>query len=102
MIKDTELTATGRQYAAAYAMQYTEKNLRGAFERYRNLVAAHPTTKEAEYSRSQIQNIVNAVIPKEELLDVYMDLASNHFEHRDQLEAKKPASVKPHTAELCK
>ena len=36
---------------------------------------------EAEYSRVQIQNIVNAVVPKQELLDAQMELALNHFEH---------------------
>jgi hypothetical protein len=38
-------------------------------------MAAHPDTEEAKYSRSQIQNIVNAVVPKKELFDAQMKLA---------------------------
>ena len=39
-------------------------------------MASHPGTQEADYSRSQIQNIVNAVVPKQELLDAQTNLVS--------------------------
>jgi hypothetical protein len=48
---------------------------------YKQIMASHPSDPEAEYSRVQIQNIVNAVVPKHELLDAQMDLAFSHFEH---------------------
>jgi hypothetical protein len=48
---------------------------------YKQIMASHPSDPEAEYSRVQIQNIVNAVVPKQELLDAQMDLALNHFEY---------------------
>ena len=69
MRNKTELTEANRQYATAYAAHYTEHDLPAAM---------HP---EAEYSRVQIQNIVNAVVPKQELLDAEMEMALTHFEH---------------------
>ena len=48
---------------------------------YKQVMASHPSDPEAEYSRVQIQNIVNAVVPKQELLDAQMELAVTHFEH---------------------
>jgi hypothetical protein len=35
---------------------------------------------EAGYSRTQVQNIVNAVVPKQELLDAQMELALARLE----------------------
>jgi hypothetical protein len=60
-----ELTQAGRQYAAAYAAHYTEHDLPMAMQLYRQVMASHPSDPEAEYSRFQIQNIVNAVVPKQ-------------------------------------
>jgi hypothetical protein len=84
MRNDTGHTQAGKQYAAAYATHYTTKDLHEALELYRDVMAAHPNTQEAEYSRSQILNIVNAVVPKQELFDAQVDLALAHFERGDQ------------------
>jgi hypothetical protein len=81
MSNDRELTEAGRQYAAAYEIHYATKNLREAFKLYKGIMASHPDTKEAGYAKSQIQNIVNIVVPKEERLGIQMDLASSVFEH---------------------
>ena len=78
---NTEQTAAGRQYAAAYETHYSSHNLRKAFELYKRILADHPDTKEAGYAKSQIQNIVNTVVPKEERLDTQMDLAAAVFEN---------------------
>jgi hypothetical protein len=78
MKKKTELTAAGRQYATAYEAHYTTKNLHEALELYNGIMTEYPNTKEAEYSRSQIQNIVNAVVPKQELCDAQLGLALSH------------------------
>ena len=67
MRNDTGLTEASQKYAAAYAAHYETKDLREALELYRGIVAAHPDTQEAGYSRSQIQNIVNEVVPEREL-----------------------------------
>ena len=83
MSKDTVLTEAGQQYAAAYAAHYTTKDLHEALELYKAVMAAHPKTQEAEYSRSQIQNIVNALVPKQDLFDAQADLALAQFEHGD-------------------
>ena len=80
MSDDTELTGAGRQYAAAYEIHYATKNLLEAFKLYKAIMTAHPGTREAGYAKSQIQNIVNAVVPKEERLGVQMDLAAAVFE----------------------
>jgi hypothetical protein len=83
MRNDTGFTEAGQQYATAYAAHYTTKDLHEALELYKGVMAAHPNTREAEYSRSQIQNIVNAVVPKQELFDAQVDLALAHLEHGD-------------------
>ncbi len=77
----TEATEANRQYAAAYAAHYTEHDLPSALQLYKQVIASHPSDPEAEYSRVQIQNIVNAVVPKQELLDAQMELAVTHFEY---------------------
>jgi hypothetical protein len=81
MINNIELTEAGRQYAAAYEIHYGSKNLRKAFELYKKILTDHPDTKEAGYAKSQIQNIVNTIVPKEERLDSQMDLAAAIFEN---------------------
>jgi hypothetical protein len=80
MKSETEPTEANRQYAAAYAAHYNDHNLTSAMQLYRNVIASHPTDPEAEYSRVQIQNIVKAVVPKQELLDAQMELALPYFE----------------------
>jgi hypothetical protein len=68
-------TEAGEQYAAAHAAHYTEKNLHRALELYKGIVTAHPDAPEAGYSHSQIKNIVNTVVPKQDLLDAQVELA---------------------------
>ena len=70
-------------------MHYTTKELRKALEFYKDIIAIHPDTQEAGYSRSQIENIVNATVPKQELFDARVELALAHFEHGDQLDARR-------------
>ena len=76
-----EFTESGWQYAEAYAAHYTERDLPKALQLYTKVMASHPDTQEADYSRMQVQNIVNAVVPKQEILDSQMDLALVHFGH---------------------
>lgn len=70
-----ELTGSGRSYAAAHHAHYSERNLAVALRLYRDLIASRPNAPEAAYSRTQIQNIVNAVVPAQELLDTQIGLA---------------------------
>jgi hypothetical protein len=74
-------TEASRQYAAAYAAHYTERDLPGALQLYVNVIASHPDEQEADFSRAQVQNIVNAVVPKQELFDAQVNLAATHFAH---------------------
>jgi hypothetical protein len=68
-----------RLYAEAYSMHYTDNDLRKAFELYKTIIINCPNTKEAGYAESQIQLIVNKVVPKEERLSLQMDMASARF-----------------------
>jgi hypothetical protein len=81
MRNDTELTEAGREYAAAYAAHYTGRDLPVALQLYMRVMASHPGAQEAGYSRTQVQNIVNAVVPKQELLNAQIELARAHLEH---------------------
>jgi hypothetical protein len=80
MINNTKLTEAGQQYATAYDAHYTTKDMYKAFKLYGRIIAAHPDTHEAGYSRSQVQNIVNAVVPKQKVMDALVELARTHFE----------------------
>jgi hypothetical protein len=55
---------------------------------------SHPSDPEAEYSRVQVLNIANAVVPKQELLDAQMELVLAHLERDGPLDAKQ-ISVTP-------
>jgi hypothetical protein len=73
------LTETGRDYAAAYAAHYTDHDLPKALQLYLKVISVHAGTKEAGYARSQAQNIINATVPDQELLDAQVELAVAHF-----------------------
>jgi hypothetical protein len=90
----TESTEAGRQYEAAYAAHYKGHDLPVALQLYGKVVASHPGAKEADYSRMQVQNIVNAVVPKQELLDAQIELARAHLEHDGPPDAGR-APVRP-------
>ena len=49
----------------------------------------NPEDPEAEYCRMQIQNIVNAVVPKQELLDAQIEPVLAHIEHNGTLDAER-------------
>ena len=78
-----EPTDASRQYAAAYTAHYTAHDLPLALQLYKKLMASHASADEASYSRMQIQNIVNAVVPKQTLLDAQMDLVLTHLNLAD-------------------
>lgn len=92
MKNDTGQREAHQQYDAAYAAHYENKDLREALELYRRILAAHPDTKEAGYSRSQIQNIVKKVVPEHELFDAQVGMAMAQFGGDRQQERKIPAT----------
>jgi hypothetical protein len=73
-------STAAEQYAAAYATHYAERNLLGALRAYGQVIELHPTAAEAGYSRAQIQNIVNLVVPAREILASQTDLAARHLQ----------------------
>ena len=72
-------TEAGKQYAIAHAAHYKTKDLHEAFNLYRGVMDGRPDTREAEYSRSQINNIAKSVISRQALLDAEINLVLTHF-----------------------
>lgn len=96
MINNTKLTEAGQQYATAYDAHYTTKDMYKAFKLYGRIIAAHPDTDEAGYSRSQVQNIVNAVVPKQKVMDALVELALTHFEQDVPPDVEAASGSEPH------
>jgi hypothetical protein len=92
MKNDTGILEASRQYQAAHAAHYVTKDLREAIMLYKAIMTAYPNTEEAGYSRSQIQNIVKATVPEQELLDAQLDCVSAHFEHSRQTVSRAPVT----------
>jgi hypothetical protein len=80
MTKERRAAAAAREYATAHAAHYQAKDLRRALEIYRSVMTTHPGTLEAGYSRSQVRNIVKALVPEWELARVETWLALQHLE----------------------
>jgi hypothetical protein len=74
----TILPTSSKHYAEAYEKQYATKDLHAALLDYKDIVTEYPDTKEAGYSRSQIQNIVRAVVPEAVLKEVQLKLALDY------------------------
>ena len=68
-------TMASRAYDKAHVAHYGTNDLHQALELYKGVMAAYPDTQEAEYSRTQMHNIVKSVVPKEDLLIAQVDLA---------------------------
>ncbi len=81
MTDKSVLTEAGKAYAAALNAHYTAHDLPMALQLYRNLMTSHSDAEEADYSRMQVQNIVNSVVPKQELFDAHIEMVLAHFEH---------------------
>lgn len=99
MENDTETSEAARRYAAAYAAHYTRGDLPLALQLYQQVMASHPSMPQAGYAVMQIRNIVNAVVPKQELLDAQMELALAHLKHEPQPDARR-ASLAPVASEV--
>lgn len=84
MRSNTGRAGVVEQYATAYEVQYTAKDLRAAIEAYKRIMAEHPGSREAGYARTQVQNIVSAVVPLQEIFDAQAEMALAHLEQADQ------------------
>jgi len=73
-------TEAGLQYAEAYQAHYGAKNVHTAFVLYNRIIAEHPESPEADYCRSQLQNILKAVVPKQKIAGAMLQLITTHFE----------------------
>jgi len=93
MASDIEPIEASHRYAAAYAAHYVGRDLPLALQLYGKLIESHPNCQEADYSRTQVHNIVSTVIPKQELLDAQMDLARGHFKQVRRLDDNRGPDV---------
>lgn len=71
-----------RQYTAAHGAHYGAKDLGRALDLYRAVLSAYPESLEAGYSRSQILNLVKAVVPEQELFAAQVGLVSRRLGDR--------------------
>ena len=94
-------TMASRAYDKAHNAQYETKDLPKALGLYQQLLTAHPDTQEAEYSRTQMYNIVKSVVPKEDLLAAHVELTLARFkgEGAPEGELASIASTDDHTQE---
>ena len=88
MKNNNGITEAGKQYAKAHDAHYKEKELPKAFQLYRDIISEHPDTKEAGYSLSQVHNIVNDVVPKQDVIDALVAMTLDHFEKDVTSDAK--------------
>ena len=87
-------TASARDYAKAYATHYSQRDLLAALGFYGDVIELHPESDEAEYSRSQMRNIVKAVVPAQELLDSQLELVRRHLSRVDGDEPVRPTDTR--------
>ena len=92
MKKETVRSTSGQHYAEAYEKHYGTKDSYAALLAYKGIVADNPDSKEADYSRSQIQNIMRDVVPKEALYEAQLNLALKYAEPNDMSE-KQPINI---------
>ena len=59
---------------------------------HRNLLASYPDAQESDCSRMQVQNIVDAVVPKQELFDSRIEFVFARFEQRRPLDVGRTAT----------
>jgi hypothetical protein len=72
-------TEAGLQYAEAYEAHYGAKNVHTAFVLYNRIIAKHPESREADFCRSQLQNIMKAEVPKQKIAESMQQLMTAHF-----------------------
>ena len=63
------------------------------------LLASHRDAQEADYSRMQAQNIVNAIVRKQEVLDAQIDLVLANLKYDRPLDIERTATA-PVVAEI--
>ncbi len=59
----------------ARSTHYTQRDLTKALHAYDEVIAQHPESLKAGYSRAQLRNIVRSVVPSNELLAAEVRLA---------------------------
>jgi hypothetical protein len=76
---NANLSPSAKEYEVA-AAHYSQRDLRMAPRLYAKRIASNASTREAGYSRTQVDNTVHTVVPEEELLDAETELALARLE----------------------
>ena len=63
-----------RQYAAAYAAHYSQRDLPLALRLYQDLLSHHPNVPEATYARMQLHNMFTLTVPQQQRVDQEISL----------------------------
>ena len=100
MKKEKTTIEAFQMYATAHAAHYKTKDLQKAITLYEDVLKAHPHTKEAVYSRTQIQNIAKSVVPQQELFESQNALAQAHLALTEATNDDEPALVTPDESKL--
>lgn len=87
----TNSIESNREYVVAHAAHYAERDIPRALQLYSTLMHSYPNAKESEYAHTQIQNIANAIVPKQELLDAQLELVLTHLEHDESIDFQELA-----------
>ena len=66
-------------YAQAYRVHDSTSDLAQAFALYRDLIEAHPDSREAAYARVQIENILKTSLTRETILSAHIGILERHF-----------------------
>jgi len=93
MKNKNKITVAGQDYEKAYGMHYKTKDLPKAFKLYRGIISDYPGSDEARYSLSQVKNIVNEVVPKQEVMDALVAMTLAHFEQGVPPDLKSASEV---------
>lgn len=80
MSNDEKSKGASQRYSEAHGTHYGTQKLREALGLYMDIITEYPESREADFSRSQIHNIVKAVVPKWELIKAEEALALAHIE----------------------
>ena len=81
------------KYSEAHKLHYGEKCLQPALDLYLAILNDHADSSEAGFALSQIQNIVNSVVPKAELLEAHVKMVKSTLSQKTTTPFKNKESI---------
>lgn len=86
--KNTRADVTSK-YEKAYQKHYLEEDPKSALPLYHSILVRFPSSVQASYSRSQIQNIVSRIVSQKEIDNTLYRLAMSLFDQNLENENKE-------------